>query len=178
MQQACSFHPDYASVEQCEVCARDLCDVCLWYDDSGRRLCVTHARAHEAGGGEVYSPEHYDEALSPQIIDPYAAIVPIDKAPYRGNSQDMTAGIAALIGITSLASCFGGMYCLPVFGGILGVVSLLKASESLKPDRTRNLSLVAIFIGILGLAPIVLALGYFGMMMLIFGAAAASGGSP
>lgn len=172
--EPCANHPDHAAIEHCEVCQKPLCDLCLWYADDGRRLCATHAREHENAGGQVQSPHTYDEALQPrELTDPLPT--PRDRAPFRGNSYDLYAALAVVMGATSLASCMGFVYCLPIVSGILGLVAYLNAKSALNPQRTRTMGILSIIIGLVGLLPIILFAGYFAMMFLFFAYAAATG---
>lgn len=172
---SCTFHPDHAAIEHCEVCQRPLCDLCLWYADDGRRLCVSHARAYESTGGKVQPPEAYDEALQPRELNDPLHPAPADRAPYRGNSYDLYAALAVVMGATSLASCMGFAYCLPLISGIIGLVALMNAKNALDPQRTRTLGALGLGIGALGLLPLLLFAGYFMMMIFFFAVSAATG---
>jgi hypothetical protein len=138
-------------------------------------LCVSHARAFESTGGKVHSPETYDEALQPRELDDPLLPTQQDRVPYRGNNHDINAAIAVVIGATSLASCMGFMYCLPIIGGILGVVAMMNAKYAIDPQRTRTLGAVGLGIGLVGLIPLVLFLGYFVMIFVFIAFSAASG---
>ena len=173
--EPCAFHAEHAAIEQCEVCRRPLCDVCLWYGSDGRRLCLAHAREHESGGGTIFSPESYEHALRPRDFDPQQR-QPVSAAPYRGNQHDLSAALAALIGLVSLASCAGGAYCLPVAAGLIGLVSFGKANLALNPERTRRLSIIGMLIGLLGLVPLLLFAGYFLVIFVLIGASAFGAG--
>ena len=178
----CTYHPERPAVEHCEVCQQPLCDLCLWYADDGRRLCVSHARAYESTGGKIYSPDTYDDGIyDAGIRSPSDAALsitespPVNRIPYRGNSHDVNALIAALVGVTSLASCFGFMYCFPFIAGILGLVSVMNAKYALDPKRTRTLGYIGLGVGIAGLIPILLFIGYMGIMALAISISAATG---
>lgn len=173
--ESCTFHPDHVAIEHCEVCHRPLCDLCLWYADDGRRLCASHARAYASTGGEVHPPETYDEALQPREITDPTLPPPRDQAPYRGNSTDLYAALAVVMGATSLASCMGFAYCLPVLSGILGLVAVMNAKNALDPQRTRTFGAIGIGIGLLALIPILLFFSYFFIMVLFFIYSAATG---
>ena len=176
--ESCTFHADHAAIEHCEVCHRPLCDLCLWYADDGRRLCVSHAKAHESTGGQVYSPKTYDEAIQPQsVTDPASAPVhtPFSRAPYRGNSYDVYAALAVVVGATSLASCMGFVYCLPFFSGILGLAAMMNAKNALDPKRTQTLGAIGLGVSLLGLFPIVLFFGYMAVMFIFIAFSAATG---
>ena len=173
--ESCTFHPDHVAIEHCEVCHRALCDLCLWYADDGRRLCVTHAQELEKTGLEVHPPEKYDQALKPrEFDDPHLPVVQ-DRAPYRGNSHDIFAALALVMGATSLASCMGFMYCLPIIGGILGLVGMMNAKYALDPQRTRTMGALGLGIGVIGLIPLFCFFGYFFMMFIFVAFSAATG---
>lgn len=173
--ESCSNHPDHAAIEHCEVCQKPLCDLCLWYADDGRRLCATHAHAYENMGGTIQPPHAYDEGIQPREID--ANLIPTaqDRAPYRGNSYDVYAALAVVVGTTSLASCMGFVYCLPIFSGILGLVAIMNAKSALNPQRTQTMGAIGLVIGILGLLPLLMFAGYFFMMFAFFAYSAATG---
>ncbi|GAB4578056.1 MAG: hypothetical protein Fur0022_07880 [Anaerolineales bacterium] len=173
--ESCTFHPDHVAIEHCEICHRPLCDLCLWYADDGRRMCATHARAHKTTGGEVHPPETYDEALQPRELNDPLLPVPPDRAPYRGNSTDVYAALAVVMGATSLASCMGFAYCLPIVSGIVGLVAMMNAKNALNPQRTRTFGAIGLGIGLLGLLPLVMITGYFLVMMIFFAYSSATG---
>ncbi len=69
--------------------------------------------------------------------------VPVQPVPptFVGNSNDLIAVIAASVAGMSGLCCLTwgyGIYCLPLIGLILGVVALLNAGASHKPERTRQ----------------------------------------
>jgi hypothetical protein len=179
----CANHPDIAAVEHCEICGRPLCGHCLWYEEDGRRLCENHAMEVKAAGGKVLPPETYAEAIDPGLVRRPAgataeAVMPGQKL-YQGNSQDLGALIAAVVALTTLASCAGGAYCLPIFALILGVAMYSNASAAQDPRRTRNLAGIGIGVGALFLFLIV---SYFGMifffLVMSFAMAATAGAGP
>ncbi len=141
---ACINHPELAAIESCEVCSKPLCGLCLWYTADGHRLCETHAKEREVAGEVVLSPETYREAL-PNSLQPRSeqpAADPSQRKVYQGNSYDLTALIAAVVGLTTLASCCGGYYCLPFLGLTLGVIAFVSADQAIDSVRTRNLAVV------------------------------------
>lgn len=146
MDDVCTFHPEHQAVESCEVCQRPLCGLCLWYTGDGYRLCQVHAAERAAKGEEVLSPETYQEAVRPQ-----AASAPRRDQPgiYQGNSYDVGALMAAVAGLATIASCSGGIYCLPVITLLLGIGVFLKADQAV--DRRRTRLLAGIGIGLTGL---------------------------
>lgn len=173
--ESCANHPDHVAIEHCEDCHRPLCDLCLWYADDGRRLCASHARAYESTGGEVHPPETYDEALQPRELDDPLLPTPPDRAPYRGNSYDMYAALAVVMGATSLASCMGFVYCLPLISGVIGLVAMTNAKNALDPQRTRTLGAIGLGIGLVGLIPLLLLFGYFFLVFVFIAYSAATG---
>ncbi len=168
MSDACVNHPDLPAIEQCEVCGDPLCGLCLWYTADGHRLCETHAAERELAGETVLPPETYREALANSLRRKERP-PPGEEAGekvYKGNSYDLAALIATVLGITTLASCFGGAYCLPVIGVALGVVAYLNADKSLDGNRTRKLSIAGVaFSGFL----ILVILAFCGFYLLMFG---------
>lgn len=144
---ACTNHPELDAIESCEVCRQPLCGLCLWYTADGHRLCEQHARERELAGEVVLSPETYQEAL-PNSLRPrqvnHAVGEVDDKGIYKGNNYDLTALIAAIIALVTLGSCFGGFYCLPVVGMIIGLIAFMNADQAVDRQRTRNLSLIGV----------------------------------
>lgn len=179
----CANHPDLAAIEHCEICRRPLCGHCLWYEEDGRRLCENHAIEIKAAGGRVLPPETYAEAIDPSLVRRAVAgtaeAVPPGQKIYQGNSQDLGALVAAVVALTTLASCAGGAYCLPLFALILGVAMYSNASAAQDPRRTRTLAGISIGVGGLFLFFIV---AYFGMIfffiVMSMAMAATTGGVP
>jgi hypothetical protein len=134
----CFRHPERAAVEHCEVCAKAVCASCLWYAESGERLCPEHAAARLQAGEMVFPPERYQhEHLGAQAS---AARASTPGAPYQGRSADVLALIAAVLGVSVLASCFGGAYIFPLIAFGLGVVAWYQSRDSLDLSRTRWLA--------------------------------------
>jgi hypothetical protein len=137
----CVFHPNRAAVEHCEVCKRALCGHCLWYTEDGHRLCEIHAQEREAGGETVLPPETYAEAINTQLVARQSDEKPRprrsqddkEEIPYKGNSQDLTALLAAVMSVTVLLSCMGGAYCLPIAAFLLGIVGFANAAKAVDP---------------------------------------------
>ena len=65
---------------------------------------------------------------------------PAAEAPYKGNSTDVGALIAAVVGVAALAACAGVVWALPLLAFFLGLVNWLNANDALDPKRTRWLS--------------------------------------
>jgi hypothetical protein len=166
----CVFHPKLAAIEHCETCGRALCGQCLWYTEDGHRLCKFHAQELQDQGTPVLPPETYAEAINNSLVArPQPAGGPDEpgagsqKAPYRGNNQDLSALLAAGIGVITLFSCMGGAYCLPILAALLGVAAYANARQAIDPRRTRILS--AVGIGVSGFM-LFMVVAYF---LLVFG---------
>ncbi len=145
---SCSNHPELEAVEQCEVCQQPLCGLCLWYGEQGHRYCETHAQEAKAAGAQIYAPKAYAAGVSRSLSPSRPADQAAEgSAPYRGNSHDLYGAIAAAIGVISLLSCFGGIYCLPIVGGILGAIAYFNADQSLDARRTRTMGLIGMIVG-------------------------------
>ena len=159
--ETCYRHPDRLAVEHCEICRRPVCGSCLWYADSGERLCPEHAAEFEKEGKVVHPPERYAAGIvhsEASAAKPAAADV-----PYRGNSTDVGALVAAVVGVMALASCAGLAWVLPLFGVVLGLVSWLQAKDAVNARRTRWLAAV----GLAGSG--VFFLFFLGVFALMFG---------
>ncbi len=140
----CHNHPERAAVEHCEVCGIPLCAYCLYYTSDGQRLCKTHADKAEAAGAFIRSPGNYADGLVPAQVEanrPRSA----PGAPYEGNTTDMIALIALIIGVVSAGMCVPGLVCLlgPV-GIVLSVVALLNAKDARNPKRTRTMAWISV----------------------------------
>lgn len=175
----CVYHPNRAAVEYCEVCNRALCGHCLWYTEDGHRLCEIHAHEKELMGETVLPPETYAEAISTQYVTPNKSDIQQsseedsqqsqnrtnekDDIPYKGNSQDLTAFISAVMAITVLLSCMGGAYCLPIAAFILGIVGFTNASKAVDPRRTRILSGISLGFGGFVLLGLIAIIGFYVM---------------
>jgi hypothetical protein len=189
----CVFHPNHAAVEYCEVCNRALCGHCLWYTEDGHRLCEIHAQERELAGETVLPPETYAEAINTQYVagkqkeerqpsDEESQPRPNgkrekDDIPYKGNSQDLTALISAVMAITVVLSCMGGAYCLPVAAFILGIVGFTSASKAVDPKRTRLLSGISLGFGGLVLLGLIAIIGFY-VMFIIFAIFSAASSAP
>lgn len=174
---SCVNHPELEAVEKCEVCQEPLCSLCLWYGEKGHRYCDTHAQAAKLSGEQIFSPQTYSEGIPASLTRaeaPIAATVGGEKL-YQGNQQDLYAFVAAALAIVSLASCFGGVYCLPIVGAILGGVAYFNADRSLDPRRTRLMGGIAMGVGGLLILVIVLFIFLYGAIIL---AAFSSGSFP
>jgi len=180
----CVNHPNREAVEHCEVCNRALCGHCLWYTEDGHRLCEIHAQEREAAGETVLPPETYAEALNNQPLSRQPSEKSAerqskdndrDDIPYKGNSQDLTAFLSAVMAVTVLLSCMGGAYCLPIAALLLGIVGFMNASKAVDPQRTRLLSGISLGIGGFIFLGILAMFGFY-FMFVIFTIIAASSG--
>jgi len=174
---ACYRHPDRHAVEHCEACRRPVCGACLWYAEAGQRLCPEHAAERLQAGQTVIPPERYVDGIAPSQAS--AARPPRADAPYRGNSTDVAALAAAVMGLAAVLSCAGLAYFLPLAAFVLGLVAWLQNKDALDPRRARWLSLLGLaggslfFVGLLALLGFVLL-----CFMLQFALIASAGGGP
>ncbi len=159
----CFQHPDRPAVEHCEICRRPVCGLCLWYAESGERLCSAHAAEFEQEGKVVHPPERYAEGIA--LSEAAAARPPAADVPYRGNSTDVGALVAAVAGLTALASCAGLAWVIPLFALIAGLVSWLQSKDAVNVKRTRWLSVIGMASGGVFLLFVV---GIFALMFLCF----------
>lgn len=136
--EVCFQHPDRLAVEHCEVCRRPVCGSCLWYAESGERLCPDHAAEFQRVRKDVIPPERYAAGIAHSQAA--AARPSAQEAPYKGNSTDVGALVAAVSGVVALASCAGVAWVIPLVAFFLGLVSWLQARDSLDPRRTRWLA--------------------------------------
>lgn len=114
--------------------------------------------------------------------EPAVSVPPVGRSrpqvTFMGNSYDLTAVVAVVIGgviAFSCVTCNMGYYCLPIVPVVLGLVGLLSAEDSVDPSRTRLLSWLGVGGGGIVLLLMVLALVlYFGFIILaiMLGAAA------
>ena len=149
MTESCSFHSEHQAVEFCEECRRPLCGLCLWYTGDGHRLCEEHARLRREAGEQVLPPQTYQEAIGPTLREQPAEKSSQSSPLYRGNNYDLSALVTALIGFMILASCSGGIYCMPVAALALGLLAYSNADKAVDPGRTRLLAGVGL--GVVGL---------------------------
>lgn len=142
----CVNHPDDQAVEQCESCRVPLCGRCLWYAESGQRLCERCARAWQEVGHTVYPPEQFAEGIEPSLHPPTKKLE--QRGRYSGNDIDL-AGFAA--------ACLGGMvvlYCVPclnmiapLLGLIVGIWALGDVKRAINPSRTKLLAGIGVACG-------------------------------
>jgi hypothetical protein len=177
---SCANHPDHQAIEHCEVCERPLCGLCLWYSDDGRRLCEEHAAEAHSAGKSVLPPETYAEAIAGSLVrqtennDTPGAGEP---RLYRGNSQDVAALIAVVAALTTLSSCMGGVYCLPLILLVIGVVLYSGAQTAVDPRRTRIFAGVSIGVGGLFVLFIFSYIAFVAVVLAVSFGLGASGGS-
>lgn len=75
-----------------------------------------------------YAPAAYADAL-PGTLKQARQQDEDASAAYQGNSQDVSALISAVLALTELVSCCGGVYCLPIIAVILGAFAYLNAEK-------------------------------------------------
>ncbi len=164
----CYFHPDRVALERCEVCNKPLCAYCLYYTEDGQRLCVEHAAEARALGVHVDEPAAYAEQLIGAQIGAdrkqKRGWREADRSLYKGNSTDLIALIALVLGVVTLGSCCGGFYCVPVAGVLLALAGLINARKAYDPGRTRKLSAVALAASGVVVLVIVLAFALYGVL--------------
>ena len=172
----CAFHQDHVAIENCELCDRPLCALCLWYSADGRRLCEIHAKELQEKGEAVDPPAVYAEAIKNTLTlrseQPDAAG---EEATYKGNRQDVSALVSAVLALTALFSCCGGVYCLPVIALALGVLAYASAGKAIDPERTRRLAGVGLGAGAL---MILAAFACMGLYVILLVGAIASNPAP
>ncbi len=122
-----------------------MCGLCLWYAESGERLCPDHAAEFLQQGRTVTPPERYAEGIGPSEVS--AARAPAADVPYKGNSTDVTALLAAFLGVAGLLACAGLSGVFPLMAFALGLVAYLQARDSADPSRTRWLAGVGLASG-------------------------------
>ena len=129
---------------------------------------------------DVAAPTPQPESPAPL---PAASIAPAQLPPpapsaatqaaeprYEGNSYDLYALIAGIVGITFLGLCFSGnmlFYCLPFVPLVFGIIALRNSSRSLNPSRTRTMGWIGIAAGAVGLL-IILVFALFFAVYLAF----------
>lgn len=136
--EACFRHPERASVEHCEICRRAVCGLCLWYAESGERLCPDHAAEFQQAGKQVIPPDRYAAGIA--LSEASAARPSQPQVPYQGNSVDVTALIATVLGSLTLVWCAGMIWVIPLLAFLFGLTSWLQAKSAVDPQRTRWLS--------------------------------------
>jgi hypothetical protein len=122
-----------------------VCGSCLWYAESGERLCPDHAAEFLQQGRSVTPPERYAEGIGPSEVS--AARPAAGEWPYKGNSTDLTALLAAVAGLAALLSCSGFTFVFPLVAFVLGLVAWLQSSASADRTRTRWLAGVGLASG-------------------------------
>src|SRR5262245_48865145 len=136
--EVCFRHPERVAVEHCEICRRAVCGLCLWYAESGERLCPDHAAEFQQAGKSVIPPQRYAAGIAQSEASATRPAQP--EAPYQGNSADVTALIAAVMGALTLAWCAGLVWIIPLLAFFLGLTGWLQAKSAFNPQRTRWLS--------------------------------------
>ena len=175
---SCINHPSHNAIEACEVCGVNLCGLCLWYTDDGHRLCEEHALARQKAGQTVISPETYQEAIPGTIsLQTEGTFTPDRDGIYRGNQTDLSALIAAILSLTTLASCFGGIYCIPILALIMGAIAYRNANIAVDGQRTKVLSVVGMATGGLFVLMIICFVIFY-VSMILFAVLASSTTTP
>jgi hypothetical protein len=146
----CANHSDRIAIERCEVCNKPLCAYCLYYSEDGQRLCAEHADLARMAGLKVEEPGAYaDQLLGAQAgvfrkqkrgawID--------DESLYKGNSHDLVGFLGAIIGLVSVVSCCGAVYCLPIAAFALSLAGIINAKNAFDPKRTRKLAIIGLLV--------------------------------
>jgi len=161
--ETCFQHPDRPAVEHCEVCRKAVCGSCLWYAETGERLCPEHALEFDTAGKPVHGPGRYAAGIPHSEA---SALRPkTGEAPYQGNSTDMGALVAAISGIMALVSCAGFSWVLPLLAFGLGLIIWFHSKDALDPRRARWLAGAGMATGGVFL---VVAAGIFAIMCLFF----------
>lgn len=104
------------------------------------------------------APQPEPQAPPAQLSSPVAPVTAAPAQPaephYEGNSFDLYALIAAILGITSLAMCFSGnmlLYCLPFVPLVFGIIALRNSPRALNPSRVRTMGWIGVAAGAVGL---------------------------
>jgi hypothetical protein len=177
--ETCYRHPSHLAVEHCEICRRPVCGACLWYAESGERLCPDHAAEFLQQGRTVTPPERYAQGIGPSEVS--AARPAMSNLPYQGNSTDVSALLAAVAGLSALLSCAGFTFLFPIVAFALGLAAWLQARNSADPTRTRWLAGFGVASGGVFVAVILVFVAGLSMCFLaafISAAAQPSGGFP
>lgn len=163
IQSACYRHPERLAVEHCERCQRPVCGACLWYAESGERLCPDHAAESLQAGQSVTPPERYADGIHHSQAS--AAQIPQPDLPYKGNSTDLTALAALITGLAAFLSCAGLYYAIPFIAFVLGLVAWLQAKDAFDPRRARWMGMVGLAGGSLFILAV---LGVIALVMMCF----------
>ncbi|HUN24293.1 MAG TPA: hypothetical protein PK299_14275 [Anaerolineales bacterium] len=144
MNPPCIHHPEISGIEKCEVCGNWLCADCLWYAESGERLCPAHADEWKQAGKPVLAPTQFESALVYSQVESQHASDSTAKATLHGNQSDIAALLALVVGIVTLSQCVGGMYCLPFIALGLGIYALTESRKAVDEKRSRTFAWVGI----------------------------------
>ena len=139
----CIHHPQYQAIEHCEQCHVPLCGKCLWYVESGERLCERCAKAWQEVGHTVYPPEQFAQGIPATLNQPD---VKAQSHPlYSGNNVDLAGLVAACLGGMLLLYCVPCLNALvPLLGLLLGIMALVEAKRAANPTRTQILAGIGI----------------------------------
>lgn len=147
---SCAYHRERAAVESCEVCAKPLCNYCLYYTDDGQRLCREHAVEAARQGLGFNPPDSYsagiissqarasegrDAELDPDIMPKGAVSGP--PVLYRANNTDLMAFVGMIAGVFTVMSLCSSGICIPVVGMGLSLAAIINAKEAVDKKRTR-----------------------------------------
>jgi hypothetical protein len=138
-----------------------VCGSCLWYADAGHRLCPDHAADALKAGQAVTPPDRYAEGIAHSEASAARPATP--DLPYKGNSTDLSALVAALTGLMALLSCAGLSWIIPFLAFALGLVAWLQARDAADPGRTRVLA----GLGLAGGGIFVVVLIGFGLVVML-----------
>jgi len=151
----------HEAIERCEVSGVPLCARHLWYAADGRRVSQQVAQRLAADGVSVTGPGPYLQALGTTAQPPGLASS-AGSAPVSGNKgYDTLATVTLIMGIFTLATCFGlGMFFIvapvPIITVVLGALTVGNARKATDPARARNYGWLAIIssLGIAVVAPV------------------------
>ncbi len=159
----CIHHPQYQAIEHCEHCHVPLCGMCLWYVESGERLCERCAKAWQEVGHIVYPPEQFAAGIQATLNQPAAKAQ--SHSLYSGNNVDLTGFAAACLGGMLLIYCVPCLNALvPLLGLLVGIIALIEANRAINPTRTRILAGIGVASGSL---VILAGLAWFGLTLFL-----------
>jgi hypothetical protein len=108
-----------------------------------------------------------------------AAATTRPQVTFMGNSYDLTAVLAAALGVLMVVTCLTcgtAYYCVPPAAVVLGLVGLISTKDAVDAERTRLLSWIGIAGGGIVLLLIVLGIvAYVGLIVLAVAAGNSSG---
>jgi hypothetical protein len=166
----CTNHPQYEAIEHCEHCGVSLCGLCLWYAESGERLCQRCAQQWQSTGYVVYEPQRFADGIQTTLAGQGPPTA--EHGLYSGNSVDLGGLAAACFGAMMLLSCVPCLNVLaPILGLLVGLMALAQAQHAINPKRTRILAWIGIGGGsavmLLGIGWLALSFGLPFMILLV-----------